>query len=201
MSEQALQDSWWLLTRARGTGLVLRLAVFVASFAALVFTRVASTSTPFLIEVAVVLCALWCLVSPDSHVGIFIALFVALDWLIAVDDATSPWALGVALSLLVVHTSLAAASISAPAASWSRAMRVRWLRRAGVMGLACVVVWLAVVAVNVGDMGASTSLVAAALVVLAVGALWVADVTIDRRATVGRGSRAPTGGTKPSSPT
>jgi len=178
VSEQAFQDSWWLFTRARGVGFVLRMLVLVCPIAALACTRVAGGNTPTVIEFLVVALTAWCVVVPDSHVGMLVVLLIGVGWLAAVDDPTSPWSLAVALVLLVFHLSLAAAGIAAPGAVWSRAMRHRWGRRTGVLGLASVVVWLLVAAVNRYDLAASSALVAAALVVAAVAGLWAKEATL-----------------------
>ncbi len=182
MSEQAFQDSWWLFTRARGVGFVLRMLVLVCPIVALVCTRMAGGRVPTVIEIVVVVATLWCVVVPDSHVGMLVVALIGIGWLVAVDDTTSPWSLVVALVLLVFHVSLAAASIAAPGAVWSQAMRRRWGRRTGVLGLACVAVWLLVAAVNRYDLAASSALVAAALVVAAVAGLWAKDATLSAEA-------------------
>ncbi len=177
MSEQALVDSWWLTTRARGVGLVLRVLVLVCPLVALACIRVAGTATPF-IELIVVGLTMYCTVVPDGHVGLLVVLLIGIDWLVRVDDTTTPWALVVALVLLVFHTALAAAGIAAPAAVWTPAMRRRWLRRTAVLALACVASWLLVAAVNVYELAASSALVGAALLVLMVAGMWARDLTL-----------------------
>jgi hypothetical protein len=179
MSEQALQDSWWLLSRARGVGLVLRLLVLVSPLAALVCTRVASGTTVVVIDICVVVLTAICVVVPDSHVGFVVVVLVGVGWLASVDDTTSPWSLPTALALLVFHIALAAAGIAAPGAVWSPAMCRRWLRRTVVLALACAAVWLVVVAVNLYDVVGSPTVVAAAFVVLAFTVLWARDATLD----------------------
>jgi len=179
VSEQAFQDSWWLLTRARGVGLLLRILVLVSPLASLVCTRAAGGPAPVVIEFGVVVLTLFCVVLPDSHLGLLVSLLAGVGWLATVDDTTTPWSLAMALTLLVFHTSLAAASVAAPGAAWTPALRRRWLLRSGVLAMACVASWLLVAAVNVYDVAASSALVAAALVVLAVAGLMVRDVTTD----------------------
>lgn len=181
MSEQSFHDSLWLLTRARGVGLALRLLVFACPAVALVCVRVAGGNTPGVVQLLVMGFTAWCAVVPDSHGGIVVVTLLGLVWITGVDDATSPWSLVVALALLVFHLSASAASVAAPGAVWSPAMRRRWGRRTGALAAACLAVWLLVEAVNLFDLAASSSLVAAALVVLAVGGLAASDVTIGRR--------------------
>jgi hypothetical protein len=180
MSAQAFQDSWWLFTRARGVGFVLRMLALASPPAALVCTRMAGGSA-VVVELCVVMLTGWCVVVPDSHVGLLVVLLVGVGWQFSVDDTTSPWALAAALALLMFHTSLAAASIAAPGAVWSSSMRRRWLRRAGVLAVTCAATWLLVAAVNVYDVTSSAALVVAALVVLALAGLWARDATFDDR--------------------
>jgi hypothetical protein len=160
MTEQAFQDSWWLFTRARGVGLVLRALVLLSPIAAVAVARLASGRSTPVIDIVVAVLTAYCVVVPDGHVGLLVVALVGVEWVVLVDDSVTPWSLGVALALLVFHTSLAAASIAAPAAVWSSAMCRRWSRRAGVLAVACVATWL---------------------VVLALGGLWLSDVTLDGR--------------------
>jgi hypothetical protein len=180
MSVQAFQDSWWLFTRARGVGIMLRMLVLVSPLAALMCTRMAGGSA-VVVELCVVVLTGWCVVVPDSHVGLLVVLLVGVGWLFSVDDASSPWALAAALALLVFHTSLAAASVAAPGAVWSSSMRRRWLRRAGVLAVTCGATWLLVAAVNLSEVAGSSALVVAAFVVLALAGLWARDATFDHR--------------------
>jgi hypothetical protein len=181
MSEQAFQDSAWLLTRARGVGLVLRVLVLVAPLAALLCARVASGRMVLVLDACVLAFTLYCVIVPDSHVGLVVAMLVGARWLASVDDTTTPWALGAALALLAFHTSLAAASVAAPAARWSAAMRRRWLRRVGVVALLCAATWSVTAAIGRYDVAASSALVLSALVILAAAGLWARNVTLDAR--------------------
>lgn len=178
MSEQAFQDSAWLLTRARGVGLALRVLVLVAPLVALLSARLASGRVLLVLDACVIVLTLYCVVVPDSHVGLVVAVLVGVRWLASVDDTTSPWALGAALALLVFHASLAAASIAAPAARWSSAMRRRWLRRTGLVALLCAATWSATAAIGRYQVAASSALVLSALVVLALTGLWARNVTL-----------------------
>jgi hypothetical protein len=183
MSEQAFRDSWWMLTRARGIGWVLRATVLLAPLLALVGLHQAADVSVVAIDVAVVALTLYCVVVPDSHVGLLLVVVVGIGWLAAVDDTTSPWSLFTALALLLFHLALAAASIAGSAAVWSPALRRRWSRRVGVLALACAATWLVVRAVNAYDLASSSALLAAALLLLAAAALWVRDATLTDRAT------------------
>lgn len=178
MSEQAFHDSFWLLTRARGVGLVLRVLVLVAPLLALLCARLASGRMLPVLDACVVVFAVYCVVVPDSHVGLVVAVLVGVRWLASVDDTTTPWALGAAIALLAFHTVLAAASIAAPAARWSSAMRRRWLRRFGVVALLCASTWSATAAIGRYDVAASSALVLSALVVLALAGLWARNVSL-----------------------
>ena len=87
--------------------------------------------------------AVGCALAPDSHLGLLVVLLASLNWLQTVNDETTPWLLLAAGGLLVLHTSMAAATIAPPAASWPRDLVHRWVRRVGAVMAATVTAWLA----------------------------------------------------------
>ncbi len=92
--------------------------------------------------------AVGCALAPDSHLGLLVVLLASLNWLQTVNDETTPWLLLAAGGLLVLHTSMAAATIAPPAASWPPDLVYRWARRVGVVMAATVVAWLVAIGVT-----------------------------------------------------
>jgi hypothetical protein len=182
MSEKSFQDSWMLLTRAAGTGTWLRILVALGPVAALTCLTMAASRTVIVVDIAVMVLVACCVVVPDTHFGTLVVTIIGVAWLVSVHHTVSPWSLGLALSLLVFHTALAAASIAAPSATWSPALRRRWLRRSGVLALACVATWLVVAVVHGHRLSSSATLLVAALALLAFAAMWARDVALHRGA-------------------
>jgi hypothetical protein len=186
MSEKTFQDSWALFTRASGAGVLLRILVLLSPLAALACLRLAAGRTLIVVDIAVMVIVACAVVLPDSHFGLLVVTIFGVAWLVSVRHPVSPWSLATALALLVFHTALAASSIAAPSAVWSRALRRRWSSRAGVLALSCVAAWLVVAAVNVYDVASNSVLVIAALVVMSLAGLWARDVTLHTGALRGR---------------
>jgi hypothetical protein len=186
MSEKTFQDSWALFTRASGAGVLLRILVLLSPLAALACLRLAAGRTLIVVDIAVMVLVVCAVVLPDSHFGLLVVTIFGGAWLVSIRHTVSPWSLATALALLVFHTALAASSIAAPSAVWSRALRRRWSSRAGVLALSCVATWLVVAAVNVYDVASSSVLVIAALVVMSLAGLWARDVTLHSGALRGR---------------
>jgi hypothetical protein len=142
-------------------------------------TWLAAGHTVPVVDVMIVGLALVCVVLPDSHVGLLVVLVVGVEWLATVNDRTTPWSVGAAVSLAVFHASMAAASVAPPAATWTRAMCRRWIRRSLAVMLASVCTWAVVAAID-GHHGADGAvLVASSLVAIAIAGLWARDGTLD----------------------
>lgn len=178
MNEQGLDEPWWLLSRTRGVGLVLRALIFVSPLVALGCTRLAADDTLPVINIPVIALALLCVVFPDSHTGLFVVLLVAIGWLVSVDEPATPWSIGVAVSLTAFHASVAAATVAPPAARWTRAMCRRWLLRSVTVMVASAGTWVVVAAIGRYELGSSEVLVAASLIALAIAGTWARNGTV-----------------------
>lgn len=171
MSEVPVPDSRWRLSRVSGAAVVLRVLVLTGAVVAMACTRLAAGRTVPLLDIVILGFALVCAVLPDSHVGLVVVLFVGIEWLATVHDRTTPWSVGVAVALVVFHTSMAAATVAPSAARWTRAMCRRWMRRSAVVMVASAGTWVIVVAAR-GHHASATVLVAASLIALAIAGLW-----------------------------
>lgn len=149
-----------------------RALIIAGALLALGSTRAAGEEPVLALEVIVaslgLITALW----PDHHFGLLVVLLVGVHWLIAVDDATTPWVIAAAVSVALVHTAAAAASIAPPATPWSQAMTRRWIRRFGLITAASAPTLLMVLALEQTDPPTSPALLTAALLVLAIAGLW-----------------------------
>lgn len=179
MSDTRLPDSLWLLSRARGVGAVLRVLMLTSTVVAVGCTWLAAGHTVLVVDAVIVGLALACVVLPDSHVGLLVVLVVGLEWLATVHDRTTPWSVGAAVSLLVFHASMAAASVAPPAATWTRAMCRRWSRRSLAVMPASVVTWAVVAAIHGHHVVDGALLVAGSLIAMAIAGLWARDGTLD----------------------
>lgn len=171
MNDQVLEDSVWMLSRARGTGLVLRLLIAAAPALAVVGVEAAGHADTGL-TLAIAITTLACVVMPDSHIGLVVVVLIGIQWIIGVDATTSPWVLVVAAALTLFHTALAAASVIPAGASWSPAMRRRWGLRPLVLIGASGASWGVAVAIDAAGPTNNAVLVTVALIVLAVAGLW-----------------------------
>jgi hypothetical protein len=179
MNDSRIPHSWRQLARSRGVAVLLRALVLTGPLVAVGFTSLASDHTIPVINIAVVALAPVCAVLPDSHVGLLVVLLLGVEWLATVHDPTTPWSIGAAVSLTVFHASMAAASVAPPAATWTRAMCRRWVRRCLVVMVASAGTWAVVAAIHGHDVAGSAVLVAVALVALAIAGLWARGVTLD----------------------
>jgi hypothetical protein len=119
---------------------VLRVAVFVTPMIAMwaAFTS-ASTWSPWLL--LLVVAGAFCAAQTETNLGLLVIVVVAWYWVATVDDMRTPWTLVVSLALALFHTAMAAAASVPPAGRWSAAMRIRWLRRFGVVAVITAVAW------------------------------------------------------------
>ena len=151
---------------------MLRAFVLASPLAAVGCTRAAANDPPLEIELLIAGLAVVCAARPDNHIGLLVVVLIGLDWVLTVDDPTTPWSIGVAVSLAVLHTSMAAASVAPHAAPWTRAMYHRWTRRLIAVAGASLPAWAVTAAIHRSDVPSSPALLTAALMTLAVAALW-----------------------------
>ena len=180
MTGSRLDDSLWLLSRARGPARAARLAIVVSPILATLCTTLAA-GEPFLItSAAIVTLGVACAVLPDSHLGLLVIVLVAAEWTIRVPDPLSPWSIGLAALIAVFHTALAFAGIAPAGADLPRSIYIAWIQRAlASIGLS-IVVWAGVVALDRVDFGRQAPLVAAALIALAIAGYWSGSATRPR---------------------
>ena len=179
MNDILFPDSWWLLSRTRGMGVVLRVLMLMSPVAAVGCTWLAAGHTVPVVDVVIFGLALVCVALPDSHVGLLVVLVVGVEWLATVHDRATPWSVGAAASLAVFHASMAAASVAPPAATWTRAMCRRWMRRSLAVMVSSVGTWAVAAAIHGHHVASSSVLVAASLVTIALAGLWARDGTLD----------------------
>jgi hypothetical protein len=79
---------------------------------------------------------------PDSYAGLLLVLTICAFWAVTVPDRFTAYVVPAALSVLVLHTSLAAATTS-PVDRPTAAVRRRWRLRTFAVGTVTVGVWLA----------------------------------------------------------
>ncbi len=175
MNELTVDDSWRKLPRVRGVGILLRSVILVTPLAALACTRAVTEHPLPVLDIVIVLLAVGCAVAPDGPLGVLVIMLVAIEWGASVHDRTTLWSVAVAAALALFHVCLAAATVSPPGARWTSAMCRRWTRRAAVAMGSGVATWAVLVAIDGYEMPSSAILVAASLLVLALGGVWVRD--------------------------
>ncbi len=163
---------WRPLGRGDGVNVVVRaLVVGVPPLAVAATWAAAGRGRPVVVVAAAALGAL-CARRSDRHVGLVVVALVGVNWVATVDDHTTPWSVVVACLLGVFHAAAAAFGVAPPAATWTRAMGRRWLRRTAVLMAASGGTWLVVATLD-GRAGRGRALVlVAALALLTAGALW-----------------------------
>lgn len=141
MNDAALQ-AW--IERLRSTSpqrwLLAVLAIAAATIGAIAGELAAdghSTRMVVLIAIAATVAA----ALPDTHAGLVVIAAVTIRWLVAVDDATTPWSLVTALALLTFHALLALLAVTPPSATIDARLLHRWLRRGGWVAVATAAVW------------------------------------------------------------
>ncbi len=179
MNDALSPDSRWLSSRVRGIGLMLRVLILASTVLAVGCTWLAAGHTVPIVNVVIFSLALVCVALPDSHVGLLVVLVVGVEWLATVHDRATPWSVGAAVSLAVLHASTAAASVAPPAATWTRAMCRRWMRRSLAVMVASGGTWVVVAAIHGHHVASSAVLIAASLVTIAIAGLWARDGTLD----------------------
>jgi hypothetical protein len=156
----------------------LRVVIVMGVVLAIGCTRAAGDGSIAAIDVGLVGLGLICAILPDTHVGLVIVGSIGINWVAAVDNPATPWAIGVAVAIAMFHAATAAASVAPLGASWTAAMARRWSRRFAVVAAVSVPVWGATAVLDRADVGRSPALVTAALLSLAASALWIRHETV-----------------------
>ncbi len=154
------------------SAIVLRSLIVLSALAAIGFTWLAAGRVlPGAVLFVVVLSGA-CAIRPDSHFGVLIVAAISVEWLTIVHNHTTPWSIGAAAALTVLHTANAAATVAPATAAWTQSMRRRWFRRATTLVAGCAATWTIVAITNSTRAGANPVLLTASLLLLAAGALW-----------------------------
>jgi hypothetical protein len=161
--------------------LSIRATIVVSVVLALGATRAGGEGSVLAIELLLVGAALVCAIVPDNHLGLALIGALGANWLVAVDDSTTPWVIAVAVLVAIFHTAMAAAGVAPIGASWTPAMARRWARRLGPVAAASLPTWALAAGLEGADLPRSPALVTAALLVLAAGATWVRQRSLDQR--------------------
>jgi hypothetical protein len=119
----------------------------------LVAATAASTSTAFaaghpagIFLAVIVVLTLISVLLPDSHVATAVEAILVLQWLASVHDATTAWAIPIALCLFVFHVVIALLALTPVTATVGRAILVRWSRRSSWIVVATIGMWALVAA-------------------------------------------------------
>ena len=168
-------------SRPRRPQLLPRALIVVSSLVAVGCTRLAADDPVPALEIVIAVFALICASYPDNHLGLVTVVIIGFHWVVAVDDPATPWSIGVAISLAVLHTSMAAASVAPITAPWTRAMYRRWGRRLLLVAAATVPAWALAAVFSRADIPGSPALLVAALLALGVGVVWArhGDLGVD----------------------
>ncbi len=105
---------------------------------------------------------------PDSHAGLVVVVVVVWQWLVTVDDPTTPGAVAVALALLLFHSLLALMAVTPETAVVDRDILRRWLGRGAVVAGGTAGVWVLVAVLDRRNAPGSALLTLAAFVVVTV---------------------------------
>lgn len=157
--------------------MILRAAIVAGAVGALLASSAAAApgapSGLEFVALAAMASALVSTVLPDHHVGLVTSMLIGVHWWLGVDDVATPWSMAAGAGLIAHHTALAAASLSPLGSTWSAPMRTRWLRRLLLVTAVAPPIWVGVWLLERTQVPASSPLVGAALLVLAVAVWWV----------------------------
>ena len=181
MTDTLIPESVRSLGRVRGAGLVARGGVLLGPilFNACVYGAAGQLERP--LAIAIGLMAVVCVVHPDSHAGLLVVALLAVQWVQAVEDQSTPWLLGAVTGLALFHTCLAAATVAPPSARWTRAMIRRWARRTSLLLTTGAAAWVAVALVDGRRTSGNGVVVAAVLVLSAAGGMWASASSSTQR--------------------
>ncbi len=152
---------------------VLRGLVVIGAACTLVSTMAAIGTVQPVAAMLVGVLALGSALSTDGHTVLLTAVVLAVNWLTAVDDTTSPWVVPAAIGLVVMHSAAAALTVAPPAATLDRRTVRRWAGRTAAVSAVAPLTWAAtLLADGWSDTGVAVVLVAALVGVTAL-ATWV----------------------------
>lgn len=172
MSGPTFDDALWLLSRARGVTLVNRLVIGVCPLLATLCTTLAAGRPMLIVSAAIVALGAFCVVFPDSHLGLIVTVSLAVEWIIRVNDDLSAWSIGTATFAGCFHVALAFAGVAPAGAPLSRADAHPWIRRSIVAIAPIPATWLTVATLGRADIGPQALPVTFALLVLALAGHW-----------------------------
>ncbi len=180
MSSPGVPDSLWLLGQARGTALVIRVAIAVGGGVSIAATWLASDNgvVPWFTGLTMALLVV-CVVNPDGSGGVGVVLLAGTHWVLAVDDVVTPWAVVMGAGLSTLHVAAAAASVAPAGARWTPAMRRRWVQRGAIVVPSGLVTWLIVDVADRRDIAGSGPLVGIALLSAAGALLWARRISVE----------------------
>ncbi len=105
--------------------------------------------------------------------GLVVVLAVALNWVLAVEVPVSPWSVGVAISLALFHTAVAATRVAPSRAALNKDMMKRWIARLLVVAVFPVPVWLGATLMNNLGPEPSSVVFATSFAVLSFAGIWL----------------------------
>jgi hypothetical protein len=150
------------------------LAPLVAISCGLVAGGTVPTIRSSLLVLLIAILTLSAVAQPDSYAGLLLVFAISAFWAVTVPDRLSPFAIPAALSVLVLHTSLAGATTS-PVDRPTPEVRRRWRHRTvGVGGIAAGV-WLATRAFGAANRSAGVVLPFVAFAFIALIAWFVRE--------------------------
>jgi len=158
--------------RLAWSAVVVRSLIVLSPLAAIGATWLAAHRTVPAVTAPVLLLSIACAARPASHLGLPVVAGIAIQWIAIVHDHTTPWSIAAAAALAVFHVAQAAATVAPPTATWTPAMRVRWIRRSSILIIASAFTWACVELLNSHTPAASTALLTTALLTLAATGLW-----------------------------
>jgi len=167
-------------TDSGGHHWLLRAATCAATVCFLVASEIVGTGASFLMLVGVTLTLVWAVVSPESAAALALLALLGWEWYTSVQDSVTPWTLVAAVSMFVVHTSVASAATAPAGARFVDPRPVRRLLAAVVVLALTAGVWAAgVVLVDVEGSQPVLTTVAALLGLAALG-WFVRDASLPR---------------------
>ena len=108
-------------------------------------TAMVAGSQPGVAIALMVTLATTAVIRPDSHGALVVEIAVVWQWLAAVDDVTTPWAIPFAVLLFVFHSAIALMAVTPLTGHIHGGLLLRWLRRGGFVVAATIGAWAIVV--------------------------------------------------------